>query len=295
MKKRERKNVMPYPYNLLEDVFGSDVSTAEMEMLPQGLIDEYLGTLSEREQMILRRRYEQGMTYKDIGAELGISGSRVSQILHVALRRLRHPVRSKDIKHLMDFNRLSEIYDQMDPTECIDYMHETTYLDDETGEYRLDIPEWPYDEYDDDYDPNQIISFTMNNWSKDDCDRVKAEYLQLIDSIKAIASVDGIGETYEENERVLGKDLLEVWNTYIRRLDGGEDSPSYGADVRSDAEKRLGKRVAVYDEIIRASRVFVLMTFNAPDIIIKIESQLLAQAMVINRFAKGRIREGEQK
>ena len=99
MKNRERKNVMPYPYNLLEDVFGSDVSTAEMEMLPQGLIDEYLGTLSEREQMILRRRYEQGMTYKDIGTELGISGSRVSQILHVSLRRLRHPVRSKILKN----------------------------------------------------------------------------------------------------------------------------------------------------------------------------------------------------
>lgn len=98
MKKRERKNVMPYPYNLLEDVFGSDGSTAEMEMLPQGLIDEYLGSLSEREQMILRRRYEQGMTYKDIAAELGISGSRVSRILHVSLRRLRHPVRAKDIR-----------------------------------------------------------------------------------------------------------------------------------------------------------------------------------------------------
>ena len=295
MKNRERKNVMPYPYNLLEDVFGIGEPIAEMEMPPQDFIDDYLGTLSEREQMILRCRYEQGMTYKDIGTELGISGSRVSQILYVALRRLRHPVRSKDIKRIIDFNRLSEIYDKMDPTECIDYMYETTCFDDEISEYRLDIPEWPYDEYDDDYDPNQIISFTMNNWSKDDRDRVKAEYLQLIDSIKAIASVDGIGETYEENERILGKDLLEVWNTYIRRLDGDEDSPSYGADVRSDAEKRVGKRVAAYDEIIRASRVFVLMTFNAPDIIIKIESQLLAQAMVINRFAKGRIREGEQK
>lgn len=196
---------------------------------------------------------------------------------------------------IMDFDRLSEIYEKMDPTECIDYMLETACFDDEIGEYRLDIPEWPYDEYDDDYDPKQIISFTMNNWSKDDRDRVKAEYLQLIDSIKAIASVDGIGETYEENERILGKELLEVWNTYIRRLDGDEDSPSYGADVRRDAEKRLGKRVAAYDEIIRVRRVFALMTLNAPDIIIKIESQLLAQAMVINRFAKGRIREREQK
>lgn len=192
---------------------------------------------------------------------------------------------------IMDFNRLSEIYDKMDPIECIDYMHETTYQDDENGQYRLDIPEWPYDYY----DPHQIIGFAMNNWSKDDRDRVKAEYLQLIDSIKAIASVGEICETYEENEHILGKELLEVWNTYIRRLDGDEDSPSYGADIRRDAEERLGKRVAAYEEIIRARRVFVLMTLDAPDIIIKIESQLLAQAMVINRFAKGRIREGEQK
>ena len=199
-------------------------------------------------------------------------------------------------ERLMDFDRLSEIYDKIDPVECIDYMHETTYYDDENGEYRLDIPEWPYDEYGDDYDPDQIISFTMNNWSKDDRDRVKAEYLQLIDSIKAIASTDGIGDTYEENEHILGKELLDVWNTYIRRLDEGEGtSTTCAVAVRRDAKERLGKRVAAYDEIIRARRVFALMTFNAPDIIIKIESQLLAQAMVINRFAKGRIREGEQK
>lgn len=188
-------------------------------------------------------------------------------------------------EHITDYDRLSEIYDEMDPLRCIDYMHETTYYDNDNGEYRLDIPEWPYDEYDDDYDPNQIISFTMNNWSKDDRDRVKAEYLQLLDSIKTIASVDGVGETYEENERVMGEELLEVWNTYIRRLDGDKDSLSYGADIRRDAEKRLGKRVAAYDVIIRARRVFALMTFNAPTIIIKVESQLLAQAMVINRFA----------
>ena len=98
MKKRESKNVMPYPFNLLEDVFGIGESFAEMEIPSQGLIGEYLGSLSEREQMILRRRYDQGMTYKDIGAELGISGSRVSRILHVSLRRLRHPVRAKDIR-----------------------------------------------------------------------------------------------------------------------------------------------------------------------------------------------------
>ncbi len=99
MNNYERENVRSYPFNLLGDVFGIGESFAEMEIPSQDLIDEYLGTLSEREQMILRRRYEQGMTYKDIGAELGITGARVSQILHVALRRLRHPVRAKDIRN----------------------------------------------------------------------------------------------------------------------------------------------------------------------------------------------------
>lgn len=98
MNNYERRDVRPYPFNLLEDVFGIGESFAEMEIPSQELIDEYLGSLSEREQMILRRRYEQGMTYKNIGTELGISGSRVSQILHVSLRRLRHPVRAKDIR-----------------------------------------------------------------------------------------------------------------------------------------------------------------------------------------------------
>ena len=105
MKNRERKSVMPYPFNLLEEVFGIGEPIVEMETPSQSLIYEYLGSLSEREQMILRSRYEQGMTYKDIGAELGISGSRVSQVLHMSLRRLRHPVRAKDISSYLKSER----------------------------------------------------------------------------------------------------------------------------------------------------------------------------------------------
>ena len=144
-------------------------------------------------------------------------------------------------ERIMDFNRLSEIYDKMDPTECIDYMHETTCFDDETGEYRLDIPEWPSLEPEwpwHENEPRQVITYTMKNWSEEDCENIKEDYLKLIDLIRKSV------KTFSIEEGIAGDQV-----------------------------------------IARASRVAQLMLLNAPDCVIECESRMLAQAMVINRFA----------
>lgn len=140
---------------------------------------------------------------------------------------------------------------EMDPIKCIDYMYEMTHYNVESGEYRLDIPEWPGLEPEwpwRENEPRQVITYTMKNWSEEDCENIKEDYLKLIDLIRKSIKPFGI--------------------------EGSVD----------------GDQV-----IVRASRVAQLMILNAPDCVIEGESQLLAQAMVINRFAKGRIREGEQK
>ena len=149
-------------------------------------------------------------------------------------------------ERIMDFDRLSEIYDKMDPTECIDYMHETTCFDDETGEYRLDIPEWPSLEPEwpwHENEPRQVITYTMKNWSEEDCENIKEDYLKLIDlirkSVKTFSIEEGIisggfGESLERELQILGfeKDVtvFGVRNPIVRAMSQKEQLKYCGLD-----------------------------------------------------------------
>lgn len=69
------------------------------------VVDAVLGTLSEREADVLRRRFGIGfnhpMTLEDIGKEYGLSRERIRQIESKALRKLRHPSRAGILKSCM--------------------------------------------------------------------------------------------------------------------------------------------------------------------------------------------------
>ncbi len=53
-----------------------------------------LTLLKDREQDIIKMRFEDGATFSEVGKRLGISGSRASQIAAKAIKKLRHPNRS---------------------------------------------------------------------------------------------------------------------------------------------------------------------------------------------------------
>ena len=78
---------------------------ASYALLRQQLIDT-LNTLDPREEMVLRRRYglDDGRprTLEDVGKEFGVTRERVRQIESKALRKLRHPSRSKRLKDYVD-------------------------------------------------------------------------------------------------------------------------------------------------------------------------------------------------
>ena len=59
----------------------------------------------------------------------------------------------------------------------------------------------------------------------------------------------------------------------------------YKEMIHKDAEARLDNKIAAYDVIIRARRLCELMSLNAHNILINNEAKLLAQAMVVNRYA----------
>ena len=69
-------------------------------------LDEVLGTLTEREQKVLKLRFglEDGRarTLEEVGKEFKVTRERIRQIEAKALRKLRHPSRSRKLKDYLE-------------------------------------------------------------------------------------------------------------------------------------------------------------------------------------------------
>ncbi len=78
---------------------------ASRQMLKEQM-DDVLGTLSDRERQVLAMRFglEDGRsrTLEEVGREFGVTRERIRQIEAKALRKLRHPSRSKKLKDYLE-------------------------------------------------------------------------------------------------------------------------------------------------------------------------------------------------
>ena len=78
---------------------------AAFTLLKEQLV-EVLGTLTEREQKVLRLRFGlddgKARTLEEVGQEFSVTRERIRQIEAKALRKLRHPSRSKKLKDYLD-------------------------------------------------------------------------------------------------------------------------------------------------------------------------------------------------
>jgi RNA polymerase primary sigma factor len=81
------------------------VEAAAFSMLKEQLV-EVLSTLTEREQKVLRLRFGlddgRARTLEEVGKEFDVTRERIRQIEAKALRKLRHPTRSKKLKDYLE-------------------------------------------------------------------------------------------------------------------------------------------------------------------------------------------------
>ena len=96
----KKKEEIQYPRNLLETIDineSSDQPIDYQNMSKDQLagLEYALGMLKTPEPEILKLRYEEGLTFTAIAEKLGKSTSRIGQIHCKALRKMRHPSRSK--------------------------------------------------------------------------------------------------------------------------------------------------------------------------------------------------------
>ena len=86
-----------YPLNLARCVLADDAGKAYIPGIYAAL-----ATLTEREQSVLRHRFKNGLTLQKTAEAYGITRERIRQIESKALRKLRHPSRSKKLKDFLD-------------------------------------------------------------------------------------------------------------------------------------------------------------------------------------------------
>ena len=79
---------------------------AAAQTLLKELLDEVLDTLTEREQKVLRLRFGmddgRARTLEEVGKEFDVTRERIRQIEAKALRKLRHPSRSRKLRDYLD-------------------------------------------------------------------------------------------------------------------------------------------------------------------------------------------------
>ncbi len=92
--------------DFIEDEDAPAPASAASYMLLKEQLDDVLDTLTDREKRVLELRFgiEDGRprTLEEVGKEFGVTRERIRQIEAKALRKLRHPSRSKKLKDYLD-------------------------------------------------------------------------------------------------------------------------------------------------------------------------------------------------
>ena len=92
--------------DFIEDKSVTSPSHSTSDHIMNEQIETVLKTLTEREETVLRLRFGIGdgyeRTLEEVGNRFGVTRERVRQIETKALRKLRHPIRSRKLRDFVD-------------------------------------------------------------------------------------------------------------------------------------------------------------------------------------------------
>lgn len=92
----KNKREYPYPQNLICFILGEAVDFKVTDDNKKGL-EEALNQLTERERTVMKERFENNKSMKEVGKMFRVTTERIRQIEAKALRKLRHPTRMRMI------------------------------------------------------------------------------------------------------------------------------------------------------------------------------------------------------
>jgi len=94
--------------DFIEDKSAENPTNSTAFTVFQEKLDEVLGSLTEREEKVLRLRFGLGdgypRTLEEVGSVFNVTRERVRQIEAKALRKMRHPTRSRELKAFIEWN-----------------------------------------------------------------------------------------------------------------------------------------------------------------------------------------------
>ena len=103
---REILKISQEPVSFIQDDNVPVPAEAAAQTLLKEQLDEVLDTLTEREQKVLRLRFGmndgRARTLEEVGKEFDVTRERIRQIEAKALRKLRHPSRSRKLRDYLD-------------------------------------------------------------------------------------------------------------------------------------------------------------------------------------------------
>lgn len=229
-------------FDLLSRIFGEKTLITYRSIIDyygiyfRRIFDSVLETLTEREQGVLRSRYglDDGVrkSLEDVGKDYMVTGERIRQIEEKALRKLRHPARSRRLK--------IALYDKSSGTDkrntLVDYgKHFETILKEEMacyGQGEVEIEEMLFS--------NLLLAISSNGIAED-ADIIGKPIEELKLSVRSFNCLKRAGvSTVGDMIKLSYDDLLKVRNL-------GRKSLEEVVDVKNKIDRRynLAKRDGV--------------------------------------------------
>lgn len=268
----------PYPYNLYEAIFGGIVDFE----IRDGIIDEVLGTLTEREEEFIRLYFKEGLSRKEIAQKFDCSSSNVSLILNKALRKLRHPCRSKKLragyhsleeideyaeKKLYDLNQREEKLNEREVRFREKLQKREEQIKERERIFREEILPFSQDERENKIrEYESILSQTIEQVDsiakihKDLYDRLKDYHTAMAAVADAFSTIKQARESMNNSMSMIGiltiseMQLVESANSKLESMDQSdhqfENSIAKAQDAISKVNKNLYDQLTVYQTCI---------------------------------------------